>query len=322
MIQAHDALEEQSNRTVSPDASMVFYRIWSLARAMVINHQLRRQAKALKYSPKSQNLPKDLTTIFGLAFFQMFALLAWLTFFTACQKTSPEQLIVFAASSLQDVFKKIAADFQVLHPETKIIFNFAGTQELRLQIEHGAPADVFASADRSHMDALLAAEAALSPELFARNEPVIVVSLEASKKIKHLEDLPLASRIVIGAPEVPIGRYSATILDRATSSFGRHFADRVKDKIVSKELSVRQILSKVKLGEADAGIVYLSDAQLSPELSKIKIPPEINVTAEYPIAVLTRSQRSVLARKWIDFVLSEAGQNTLRQAGFLSPSKK
>ena len=235
--------------------------------------------------------------------------------------TSEDKLVVFAASSLQDVFGKLGEEFQKAHPGMQLTFNFAGTQELRTQLEHGAPADVFAAADVRHMDALAKEFQVTAPAMFARNEPVIVVAREAADKIRALADLPSAERIVIGVPEVPIGRYTIEILDRAAAKLGGDFSKRVEAKVVSRETNVRQVLAKVSLGEADAGIVYRTDARSAGgDVAIVPIPLDVNVVAEYPIAVVTSAPHPTLARAWVDFVLSADGQRRLHDAGFIAPT--
>ena len=123
----------------------------------------------------------------------------------AARAEGARELTVFAASSLRDAFAELGSAFEREHPRTKVIFSLAGSQDLRTQIEHGAPADVFASADWKHMQALVAAGLASSPRKFASNEPVLVVPSDNPAGVKTLSDLPRARRIVVGAPEVPIG---------------------------------------------------------------------------------------------------------------------
>lgn len=244
-----------------------------------------------------------------------------------CKRSDPtpaareDSLVVFAATSLRDVFTTMGDDFKRAHPGVDLTFNFAGTQELRTQLEHGAAVDVFGSADQRHMDELVRASRASSPVVFARNEPVLVVATEAATSIRGLADLPSASRIVIGTPEVPIGRYTLQILDRAAATLGADFRSRVEARVVSRELNVRQVLTKVSLGEAQAGLVYRTDAQSTRNrVTIVTIPPDINVIAEYPIAVVTGAAHPELARAWVEFVLSTDGQRALRGAGFLAPS--
>jgi molybdate transport system substrate-binding protein len=228
------------------------------------------------------------------------------------------ELVVFAASSLRDAFGKLARDFEASHPGTHVALNFAGTSQLRAQVEQGAPADVFASADEEHMTALLKASRAAGPVSFTRNEPVLVVAKDSAKAIKSLADLPKASRLVFGSPDVPIGRYSLQILDRAAATLGADFRLRVEAKVVSHELNVRQVLAKVSLGEAQAGFVYRSDVQGKLDgITVVTLPKEYNVIAAYPIAVLTDAPHPKLARDWITLVMSAAGQRVFREAGFL-----
>ncbi|MGK3990768.1 molybdate ABC transporter substrate-binding protein [Sorangium sp. So ce136] len=249
---------------------------------------------------------------------------AWLVSAGGCQRSEPppagreDRLVVFAAASLRDVFTAMGEDFERAHAGVEVTFNFAGTQELRTQLEQGAAVDVFASADQRHMNELVKSGRAAGPVVFARNEPVIVVARESAGTIRGLADLPAAARIVVGTPEVPIGRYTLEILDRASRSMGADFRARVEARVVSRELNVRQVLAKVRLGEAQAGVVYRTDARAAQDgVSIVAIPPDINVIAEYPIAVVAGAAHPGLARAWVDLVLSEAGQGALQRAGFL-----
>ncbi len=228
---------------------------------------------------------------------------------------------VFAAASLRDVFGTLGATFEQAHPGVQVRFNFAGSQELRTQIEHGAPADVFASADTRHMDAARAAGLVEAPTLLATNAPVIVVPADNPGKVGGLADLAKVKRLVLGAPEVPIGAYTLQILEAARARFGAEFPDRVQSRVVSRELNVRQVLTKVVLGEADAGVVYRTDARNAGDRVRVvEIPPEVNVVAQYPIAVVTRSPHPELARQWIALVTGAEGQAVLARAGFGSPA--
>ena len=227
------------------------------------------------------------------------------------------QLTVFAAASLREAFAELGKTFERGHPRTRVTFSLAGSQELRTQIEHGAPADVFASADWKHMQALVAAKLASAPRTFARNEPVLVVPKDNPAGLRSLADLPRAKRIVVGAPEVPIGAYTLRILEAASKRYGTGFGPAVEARIVSREPNVRQVLSKVSLGEADAAIVYRTDARAAGRgVEVISIPPELNVVAEYPVAVLQQAREPGLAREFVDFLLSPAGQETLGRFGF------
>jgi molybdate transport system substrate-binding protein len=230
------------------------------------------------------------------------------------------ELVVFAAASLRESFSRMGDAFEKSHANVKVRFNFAGSQELRTQIEHGASVDVFASADQRHMNELVKAKKVQNPTVFATNEPVVIVPKDRPAPQIEFADLPSAGRIVIGTPEVPIGRYTLQILDQASKSFGSEFRSRVEARVASRELNVRQVLSKVSLGEADAAIVYRTDAAAACDsVAMVTIPPELNVIAEYPIAVLEGAPKPELARAWVALVLSEQGRTLLKKAAFVVP---
>ena len=231
-----------------------------------------------------------------------------------------KQLVVFAAASLREVFTKLGEDFERARPGVDVTFNFAGTHELRTQLEQGARVDVFASADNKHMLDLVVDAKVVRPATFARNEPVVVVAQELIPKLRTFADLAEARRIVIGTPEVPIGRYTLHILARAETRWGADFRETIEAQVVSRELNVKQVLSKVTLGEADAGIVYRTDAQAAGDrVGIVEIPAELNVVAEYPIAVVVDAAHPNLARAWVELVRSTAGIAALTAAGFLAP---
>jgi molybdate transport system substrate-binding protein len=242
----------------------------------------------------------------------------WPAAAAAAPASATAELVVFEAASLKDAFGHLALVFEKEHPGTKVVVNAAGSQELRAQIEHGAATDVFASADRKHMDALEGGGLVERSVVFTCNEPVVVVRAGLVGTIQTLADLPRAERIVVGAPEVPIGAYTLQILKKAEGRFGAGFAGRVDARVVSRELNVRQVLAKVVLGEADAGVVYRSDAITAKDKVRVlPIPPELNVTARYPIAALKKAPSPGLARQWIALVTSAAGAAALRDAGFM-----
>lgn len=257
-----------------------------------------------------------------------FCVASALTLVVACRHSQSEanatpsenKLVVFAAASLREVFGRESEAFKRLHWGVDVTFNFAGTQEIRTQLEQGAPADVFASADVRHMKALQEAARVDGSSIFAQNEPVMIVAKERTATIRAFADLPTAQRIVVGVPEVPVGKYTLQILDNASRSLGADFRARVEAQIVSRELNVRQVLAKVTLGEADAGIVYRTDIGTNRDnVSVVTIPPEMNVIAKYPIAVVRGATHPKLAQQWVTFILSEQGQEILRGAGFIVP---
>jgi molybdate transport system substrate-binding protein len=235
----------------------------------------------------------------------------------AAQAAGKRELVVFAAASLREAFAGLGRVFERAHPPAQVVLAFAGSQELRTQIEQGAPADVFASADWKHMQALAAQKLVTAPRTFARNEPVLVVPKGNPAGLRTLRDLPRAARIVVGTPEVPIGGYALRILDAASARYGAGFRAAVEAHVVSREVNVRQVLSKVSLGEADAAIVYRTDAAAAAaSVETIDIPKELNVVAEYPVAAIAQARERELARQFVELLLSPAGQDVLAQFGF------
>jgi molybdate transport system substrate-binding protein len=239
---------------------------------------------------------------------------------SACGPTAPVSaspsgltgtITVFAASSLSGAFTTIGADFEKSHPGTMVKFSFAGSSSLAAQIQQGAIGDVFASADQPNMQRLVdAGLTAESPQVFARNALEIVVGKGNPKHITSLADLARSGFVVVlCAPAVPCGRYAAQALQKAG----------VAAKPASLEADVKAVLGKVALGEADAGIVYVTDVKAAGAgVDGVAIPPALNVVADYPIALLKDSQNSALARAFVGYVLAD-GQRILTQYGFTNP---
>jgi molybdate transport system substrate-binding protein len=225
------------------------------------------------------------------------------------------EVTVFAAASLRETFEDLAKTFESKSPGVKVRLNLAGSQELRTQIENGARADVFASADQKHMAALVKANLVATPRVFAHNTPVVIVPKGNPAKVGSFEELTKATKLVIGVPEVPIGTYTMEILDKS----GADFKKKVLANVVSRELNVRQVMAKVSLGEADAGIVYRTDAIAGKDkVEIIEIPAKVNVIAEYPVAVLAKAPQAAAARAFVDLLLSAEGQKRLAAAGFVA----
>jgi molybdate transport system substrate-binding protein len=220
----------------------------------------------------------------------------------------PKLLTVFAAASLQPPFDRIATAMKAKHVVDGITFNYAGSQTLTAQLTQGASADVFASADLAHMTTVQSAGLlAGAPQIFAHNRLEIAVEHGNPKHIQSLADLGRPGLVIVLAdPSVPAGKYAQQALTRA----------HVTVHPASLELQVTGVLAKVALGEADAGIVYVSDITTSGRVDGVVIPDPQNVIADYPIAALAGSQSSALAAAFIAFVLSAAGQEILKGAGF------
>ncbi len=223
-----------------------------------------------------------------------------------------EPLVIFAASSLTDAFEVLAREFEAAHPAIDVQPTFAGSQVLRLQIEQGAPAEVYASANWRHVEALREAGLVTEPRPFAAGGLALIVPDDSP--IERFEHLDRAERIVVGAPSVPIGRYTRALLERAEATYGASFVDSVRAHVASEESNVRLVRAKVELGEADAAFVYRTDAR---GLRTVPIPPPLDLRARYAIAVTTGADHRNEAVAFVAFVRSAAGQAILRAHGFL-----
>ncbi|MFD0166268.1 molybdate ABC transporter substrate-binding protein [Streptomyces decoyicus] len=218
-------------------------------------------------------------------------------------------LTVLAASSLTDVFKKAGAVYEKEHPGTKVNFSFAGSQELAAQVKEGAPADAVVTADTKTMDGMKVDVG--TPTVIAKNRLVIATGEGNPKKIDNIEDLTDGKlKVVLAASEVPVGRYGKQVLD----------AQKLKVKPVSQEPNVRAVLSKVELGEADAGLVYKTDAATAPKkVDAVDIPDAQNAVASYPAATLKASQHQAAAAAFVKWLSTPEAQKLLQQAGFQKP---
>lgn len=221
-------------------------------------------------------------------------------------------LTVFAAASLTAAFDEIGAAFMADNPSVAVTVNYGGSSDLVTQINEGAPADVFASADQASMTKLTdAGNNRGAPTVFAENTARIIVGQGNPKGIAAVADLAEPDTIVVlCAPEVPCGRYAATILANA----------QVTVTPKSQEQNVKAVVSKVTAGEADAGIVYATDVLAAGDKAEgVDIPADINVIAEYPIVATKASANPQAAAAFIELVVSEQGQKILGSHGFLTP---
>ena len=228
-------------------------------------------------------------------------------------------LTVLAASSLTDAFGELEGTFEQQNPGTDVRTSFAGSSELLAQLEQGAPADVFASADEAKMDTAVDEELVSEPQTFARNRPVVIVPLDNPAGIRQLRDLATpGTRLVLAQDRVPIAEYAKDILANANAEYGGNFEQQVLENIVSREANVRASASRVALGEADAAFVYVTDVTpgIENQVEVLEIPQNLNVIATYPIAPVKGSPNSDLAQKWVNLVLSDEGQGVLQKYGF------
>ena len=223
------------------------------------------------------------------------------------------EVVVFAAASLTNVFGAMGKAFQEDHPGVTVTFNFAASSDLATQVNEGAPADVFASADEANMKKVTdAGSASGAPTVFAKNRLQIVVGNGNPKGITGLADLANRSDLILAfcAPQVPCGSYAAKAFQQAG----------LTPPAASQEQNVRSVVDKVALGEADAGIGYTTDVRArDADVDGVEIPDAQNVIATYPMAALKEAGNPAGAAAWIAYVLSDSGQQALAGAGFLAP---
>lgn len=234
--------------------------------------------------------------------------------------------MVFAAASLSNAFTEIADEYETISA-SEVLLNFAASSTLVAQIEQGASVDVFASADSAQMQRLIAAnfvdESAV--QLFASNELVLITPADNPAQIQSPQDLAQAGvLLVLAAPTVPIREYSNLVLEQWTMTYGEDYQAAVLANVVSEESNVRQVLTRIVLGEADAAFVYRSD--ITPEIVDavqiIPLAPARSPLVTYPIAPLVASSQPDEAQAFIDFVLSERGQAILQAWGFCAVEKE
>lgn len=244
---------------------------------------------------------------------------------TSAPPAAPRTLTVFAAASLSEAFTELGGIVERAHPGLTVRFNFAGSQQLVAQLEHGAEADVFAAADERWMRR--AVELGLvdgRPTIFARNRMVVLLPASNPGRIAQLRDLARPGlKLVLAAEAVPAGRYARVQLERLESVPGMPagFARAALANVVSNEENVRAVVGRVQLGEADAGLAYRSDVtpHVAPHVRVLEIPDEWGVVAAYPVAVLAGSSHRADARAFVDTLLGPTGRRVLERHGLLAP---
>lgn len=233
-------------------------------------------------------------------------------------------LTVFAAASLTEAFTEIGQVFEAEHPGVRIRFNFAGSQQLAQQLIHGAPADLFASANEKQMQTVIEAGriGSGSQQVFAHNRLVIIYSKDDPVAPKTLKDLSTPGlRLILAARENPAGQYAISFLEQIgqNPAFGPGFVEDVLANVVSYEENVRAVWTKISLGEADAGIVYFSDSHQDTgrRVGHLDITPTLNTMATYLIAQTADGSQQELAQDFIQLLASPKGQEALTEHGFL-----
>jgi molybdate transport system substrate-binding protein len=231
-------------------------------------------------------------------------------------------LTVFAAASLTDAFNQMAHDLEAAHPGLNITFNFAGSQQLVTQLTQGASADVFASANNAQMqDAVDHGVIASAPRTFVENRLAIIVPKDNPAGVQSPADLAKKGlKLDLAAPAVPVGKYARVSICQMgadTATYGEGFVQKVAANIVSEENNVKAVVTKIQLGEADAGIVYTTDVtnEVAGQVKVIEIPRLVNVVASYPVAPV-KGGNSQLAQAFISYLLGPDGQAVLKQFGF------
>jgi molybdate transport system substrate-binding protein len=263
------------------------------------------------------------------------ALAGLLLLLAGCGATAPASLAgavhgsvtVFAAASLTDAFSEMKAGFEAANPGAKVTLNFAGSPTLRTQLAQGAKADVFASADTANM-AGAQADGTIDgqPRVFAHNKLTVVLPA-AGSPVTSLRDLAKPGlKLVIELPAVPAGNYARQALEKMSKdpAFGPEFATRVLANVVSQEPDVKSVLSRIQLGEADAGLLYVSDVEtpaVKDQVRTLAIPDQFNVVADYPLAQVKDAPNPAGARAFMNYVLSPAGQATLAKWGLLAAAR-
>lgn len=236
----------------------------------------------------------------------------------ACSSSTGSQprVAVFAASSLTDVLGAMAESFRGKHPGVEVELAFAGSQVLRLQLEQGARADVFISANEQHVEGLRSAGLVHDPRRLVGSELTLIVPVGEAGAPTTFGELDRAGRIVVGSPHVPLGVYTDRLWKRARSRMGDGFVDRVQRNIVSRENNARLVRAKVELGEADAAIVYRTDARSSQRVRERALPQGLSPRAQYVLATVGDAGERREVSAWVRFVHSGQARSIWRRHGF------
>jgi molybdate transport system substrate-binding protein len=234
-------------------------------------------------------------------------------------------LTILAASSLTDAFGELGNTFEEQNQGVEVKQTFGASSDLLAQIQQGAPADVFASAAEEEMNtAVKDGLVPRKPEVFVKNREVIMVPKDNPANINSLEDMAKPdTKLVLAAKDVPAADYAIEILGKANKEYGPDFEQDVLSNVVSREVDVRASVNRVVVGDADATFGYASDytPDIRDKVKVIKIPPEQNIVATYPIAALKDAKAPELAKKWVDLVTSEEGQKVLEKWNFEPAAK-
>jgi len=229
-----------------------------------------------------------------------------------------EEITVFAASSLKNSVTDICTAFEASYEDTIVNINFAGSKTLRAQLENGAPADIFLSANERHYKELLDQGILVEGKKILTNEMVLVVSLEAADDIRSLEDLQEPHHLILADKGVPAGDYAREVICSLGQLYGQDYEASVLGNLASSESNVRQVLTKVVLGEGDAAIVYKTDItrDIADKLRVLPIPDDYNVTASYWIGVVNNDMISESVRRCCAFFEEDESCEIFETYGF------
>lgn len=252
------------------------------------------------------------------------ALLAFAGLATSATAQSRPTITVFAAASLTEAWNAMAPAF-TKKTGVAVTYNYGGSDTLATQIKQAAPVDVFASANLTQMKVVSdAGLLAGTPKTFAKNRLVLISPKAGAMKFTSPADLAKpGTKVVLAAATVPVGGYARATFGKlsGTAGYPADFPAAVEKNVVSNELDVKAVVTKISLGEGDAGVVYSTDvtSTVAPKLDVLPFPPAVAPDIEYPIATLKNAPNPKGAQAFVDFVLSPEGQSYLKARGFISP---
>ena len=241
----------------------------------------------------------------------------------APQSAAPAQLTVFVPGTLVEISKLFVAGFEAQHPDVKVNVEVGHTPTQRAQIEQGATPDVLIAAGRADIDALAQQNLVTADQIkgLARNQLVVIVPPDNQANIASPADLANPGvRLLVAAEELPVGMATQKLLDNLSKQGAPDFKDKALANVVSKEMGVNPIVSKISLGEADAGIVFVSDATSASNVKAVAVPDDANVVVTFVTAPLDGAPNPELAKTFVDYLLSDEAQSMLQAKGFL-PAK-
>lgn len=229
-----------------------------------------------------------------------------------------KEITVSAAASLTESLKEIKENYEKDNKDIDIKLNLGASSKLRTQIEQGAKSDIFISANKKQYDILNEKGLISEGKQILSNSIVLVVPKENPANINSLEDLKKKNKLVIAEKEVPVGNYTLKVLEKLNSKYGKNFKESVLKNVVSKELDVKKVLSKVVLGEGDAAFVYYSDVtpKVKDKVKVIEIPKEYNIKAQYWMGILKSSKDKKEVKDLYDVLLNEKSKTVFKKYFF------